>query len=708
MRKLLIFLSAFILINSPLLHGQSKGFGFDLSSGIALPQSQLSLDTSLIRSGLQLGSGINYLGDKFGVELNTGYFENALSPHAFQSLKAIPAASGLTLSEDKWQSLYGALGPVLRLGGAKLDWQLSPKIGWLKGTAPKIKSLEKAIGQSQAVSLGGSRNASWQRFWSVGTQLQWHLSKRLGVQLKADFLAGTNGPEVNPQQLAAELEGLGVRKGIKDVQHLAMQIAQQKTNVLNLGAGITYHFGNKDNQDEKSEASCDNSYLMAPANGAIFLIEGELRPGFRWNNGTPKEVKYYHFQLFDGDQQVYDQKTEKNELPHGDPLEAIYKKGAQEEKTYSWQVTTYYSNCEPLVSERFYFKMSNRSGAFHDIFDLECDAPAFTDQGDLRITGKISFFNNLSASDPLIINSFSDVIIQDVSGTPLPGVALANITDCISGLPVPLPLSIAPGSTETYCFELVVPAGHTAIRSEAHGTINGLPQMSTDQDDLPSCSCTVCDNWRFSGKTSTLNYVTSGGNFFNAMVFQDIQISNAAPIKEVKAEIVYVEHVANDPQCYTCTKHENEMGLVSFHPTKPLVVITNGSWKNNKLGYKGPGDAYDTNNDNYVNQIIWKANDPVNGIDFSSSAHRFRIPINLPKPSSLKCCDHRYEVCVRYTFTDVNCVTCDYLVCYQMSPKQNSGGLGTGGLDPSTGVDLGGIGTIPNIPLPGTGDKGGN
>lgn len=706
MKNLFILIATALLLGSQVLTAQNKGLDFDLNGGIASPQIPFVKDTALMSSGTQINGGLNYLGKQFGLGINTGYTKNPLDPSAIQQLASLPSGKDLQFTRQHWESLYGAVGPVFRLGATDLlDWQLSSQLGLQRVQLPTLGKITKANSASQNQLISGIGNDPvWQGFWSVGTRLKFQLSRRLGLSLHASYRANLQEPRLSPDQIATQLQAMGVRKDLRSVQDLVLRIGQQKRNLLNLGAGISYQFGNQDQKQEKAEAVCENSVPLSPADGAIFLLDGAQRPTFNWTNGTPKEVKYYHFQLFDGDRQVFELKTDKNELPHQEALEAIYKKGADAEKRYAWQITTYFGACEPLVSNRVYFTMSNRSGVFHDIFDLECNAPAFTNQGDLRLTGKISFFNNISASDPLIINSFSDVIIQDASGTPLPGVVLTNITDCVSTLPIPLPLSIAPGSTETYCFELIVPAGHTAIRSEAHGTINGLPQMSTDQDDLPQCSCTVCDNWQFSGKTSTLNYASYGGNFFNAMVFQDIQIANAAPIKEVKAEIVYVEHVANDPQCYTCTKHDNDMGLMSFHPTKPMVLLTNGNWKNNKFGYKGPGDAYDTDNDNYVNQVIWKASDPVNGIDFNNYSHRFRIPINLPQPSSLSCCDHRYEVCVRYTFTDVNCATCDYLVCYRMSPKQSSGGgLGTGGLGTGTGVDLGDLDIDRTVPLPGNG-----
>lgn len=700
MRKLLTLFGWLTLMSGQIIFAQQKGLNFDLSSGLAIPVNQLKLDKPLIRSGIQFSTGLNYLGKNLGMEILSGYFENTLSPQTMQYFSALPAAADLQFTRDSRQSVYGAVGPVFRLAGKSLDWQLSPKLGWTNIKAPALGFLAKAIGQSGPLSLQAKRRSDWQPHWSIGTKFHFKLNHRLGLHLKAAYLEQRKAKTEAFQHIAAGLESLGNRKGLKEVQDLVLQVARQNTSVFTLGAGITYTFGKEESKEEKSQVSCERSYLLSPARGAIFLIKGTLRPDFNWGNTAPDEVQYYHFKLYDGQQLVYDLKTEDNSVLHNEKLEAAYQESTREQTDYTWEVVTYFRNCESLISDRYFFTMSDRSGAFHDIFDLECDEPAYTDNGDQRLTGKISFFNNISSSDPLIINDFNDVIIQDASGNPLSGVYLANVADCITNLPAILPIVIPPGGTQTFCFTLIVPAGHAAIRSEAHGTIDGLPQLSTDQDDLPNCSCTVCDNWRFSGKQSSLQYVNSGGTSFNAVIMQDIQIVNADPIKEVKAEIVYVEHVANDPQCYTCTRHDNDMGLFSFHTTPPSVIITAGSWDNNKLGYKGQANAFDTNQDDYVNQILWKAGDPVNGVDLSSSSHRFRMPLNLPQPSTLKCCDHRYEVCIRYTITDVNCATCDFLVCYRMSPKEQGGGLGTGGLDPISGTSLGEISINPGISLP--------
>lgn len=690
MRKLPILWYCLLLISAG-IHAQTPKLGIDMSSGLALPTTPQSFDTDLMIPGLQFNSGISLMHKKWGMEMLGGYFENPLSAKTQQ---ALPAASGLRFTRDSWRSLYGAIGPLTQLGGKKLNLSVSPKIGWMNTKVPMLGSKSKAAGQSAALSLHPEDQNRWQLFYSVGGKLQWQLSDHLGLHLRADYLARPANDTEGVKTFIRNLQDVpGMEQAAKEVIPLAQSIAQRHTNVLNLGAGITYHFGKSEQEQEKQQISCENAILNAPGNGITYALQEKQRPNFKWTTPSAKGVSGYLFRLYLREEVVFEEKTERTVVKHQDGLEKIYQNIKEEEQNFGWEVVTYFADCEPLISARHSFVMSSRSGAWHDIFDLECDVPAYTDNGDLRIKGKISFFNNISASDPLIVNLPGGVIFKNTALVTLPGVVMTNIQDCITTMPALSTLTIAPGATETYCFELVVPAGHTAIVSQASGTINGLPQLSTDQDDLPQCACTVCDTWKFRGKKSVMNYTNSGGNIFNAVIFQDLQIANSDPIREVKAEIVYVEHVANDPACYTCTKHDNDMGLISFGANKPIVLST-ANWDNSKLAYKGKGDAYDVNNDNYVNQAYWQAADLINGVDFATTSHRFRIPLNLPQPSSLKCCDHRYEVCVRYTVTDVNCVTCDYLVCYQMS-SSNGGAIGTG-----SGSTPANIGASPKVSVP--------
>ena len=44
----------------------------------------------------------------------------------------------------------------------------------------------------------------------------------------------------------------------------------------------------------------------------------------------------------------------------------------------------------------------------------------------------------------------------------------------------------------------------------------------------------------------------------------------------------------------------------------------------------------------------------------------------------MDCCETKYKVCIKYTFTDINCQTCDIVVCYEYDSSQQSVGNGTG------------------------------
>ena len=66
------------------------------------------------------------------------------------------------------------------------------------------------------------------------------------------------------------------------------------------------------------------------------------------------------------------------------------------------------------------------------------------------------------------------------------------------------------------------------------------------------------------------------------------------------------------------------------------------------------------------------------GVDFSTGNRTLQLYIDLPDISSLDCCENKYEVCVRYTFTDINCQTCDTVICYEYNTSSTSTGNGGG------------------------------
>jgi len=44
--------------------------------------------------------------------------------------------------------------------------------------------------------------------------------------------------------------------------------------------------------------------------------------------------------------------------------------------------------------------------------------------------------------------------------------------------------------------------------------------------------------------------------------------------------------------------------------------------------------------------------------------------VSVPKKSTLSCCDDTIKICVKYSFTDIDCKTCDTIICYKVINRQ--------------------------------------
>ncbi|MEZ5048263.1 MAG: hypothetical protein R2766_01295 [Saprospiraceae bacterium] len=336
-----------------------------------------------------------------------------------------------------------------------------------------------------------------------------------------------------------------------------------------------------------------------------------------------------------------------------------------------------FESCETKSTSGQSFNIIQSGGAILDVYDIFCDNPAFDTLGRVHYKAKVSLTNPPSSGGNWVVNSLT----INPGGQTIPTTSFRN---CFNPLLSPIGnVTIAPGTTSTWCFDFHVPFGSTLLTSSANGTMFGAPSIVSDQDSLPSCVCTICDDWQFNTSNKAFNWIGEHPTFkHNAQLFETIQLIGADPIMEMNAEVVSIEHHVSDPQCYTCTKDDDYMGLFAFDQVGNRQLNATAPWQN--AGFGQPG--YDENVDGYANQVKWLCDDPYVGVDFSIP-RSIRLTINLPKRSTLDCCQDAYEVCVRYTFTDINCNTCSYQVCYDYDSSASTGGSGSG-----TGTGSGGVG----------------
>lgn len=620
-----------------------------------------------------------YLSSRFalGIDLNyqTTDFKN---PFDFSSIS--DPISGLSNAENKWSTITMSFGPTYRFGSKKINAELYVKGGLSFLKSPLQESYITTSDGREIIFFELNEVTKSDFGLTSGIRLNFAISKRLSFFINPQYVFGGSEVEYFYRDFPAELQNnpdaLGQDGG---------ELFYVKPSYINVNAGINFSItGKEGNNNERTysendvleQKTCRPSKLMSPENGKTFYLDSKERPQFKWTNSEIGSLRHNIFRIYDdNDQIIYKKETSKKSLKHNGELEKIYKKTFKVKTQLYWNVESVYSDCPKVISGTQSFNGSRSIDGFSvGISDLKCDLPAYDQNGNIRITGKIELKVPAYNTSPVQINFPMD-LIDVTTGNVVASLVASDMIPCQSSIIPSSPFVINQGSNGDieFCFKKEVPFVVENIRVVANGfsTIGNNPLTNSSNLEMPDCACKTCETWEYISTKVTLNKINVAGFPFNYQIEQELQIIDVDPIMEVKAEIISVQHVANDPQCYTCTKQENNMGLFSFVPgflqprisgTSAQIEWNNGANAENRIV---------TDTDNYSGQAVWRAKDPSVGVDFNLMKH-FILPISLPDSSSLDCCEHRYKVCVRYTFTDINCITCSYDRCYEYDGKTES------------------------------------
>lgn len=126
------------------------------------------------------------------------------------------------------------------------------------------------------------------------------------------------------------------------------------------------------------------------------------------------------------------------------------------------------------------------------------------------------------------------------------------------------------------------------------------------------------------------------------------QSFNITPIniKYLSAEIISVKETAMDTACMKCATNEDWVYNFISHNT--------AAWNSGTAWNASPvnGSTY------YPSKLIeWHCN--------QQGDVQFKFKISLPENNSG--CSRKSTVCIRYKFIDVNCITCEKIICYDLT-----------------------------------------
>ena len=163
----------------------------------------------------------------------------------------------------------------------------------------------------------------------------------------------------------------------------------------------------------------------------------------------------------------------------------------------------------------------------------------------------------------------------------------------------------------------------------------------TPADDSSAATSDSCCANKIIDKGKTVNISPANVAAIN-------QKFNITPvnIKYISAEIVSVKESATDTTCIKCATHENWIYNFISHNTS--------SWNGGAALNASPVNA----SSYYPSKLMeWHCNQQ-GDVQF-----QFKIPL----PENRSGCHRKSTICIRYRFTDVNCVNCEQIICYDIT-----------------------------------------
>lgn len=197
-------------------------------------------------------------------------------------------------------------------------------------------------------------------------------------------------------------------------------------------------------------------------------------------------------------------------------------------------------------------------------------------------------------------------------------------------------------------------------------------------NDLYCCSTPAeicCQNFikTVTATTSMIGNSTSG---YNSIKFVPTFKAGPKPIKKVVISIINFETSSSNKECLTCESNTRNYGSISV-PSSPIGgggkdPIEGMTYPSLPVIYTCLGCPPTWQTGRLTHEVTWGSNSGL-GYDLMDGAgdQSTTFFVHLPKKSTLSCCDDTIKICVKYSFTDIECKTCDTIICYKIINRQN-------------------------------------
>ncbi|GEM_PF-6152761 len=386
----------------------------------------------------------------------------------------------------------------------------------------------------------------------------------------------------------------------------------------------------------KQHAEVNPPGLIAPADGDT-LSEGETLT-FTWRPSTPtlKDMKY----------SLKIVRVQENQTPG----EAMQKNGAWYEKAdikntafsypptakklekggkYVWSVVSHSSGLA-LESQKYSFTLTSSYGIQVDSVNLEC-IPNSSSCYTCKI--QIRNINAQSSSGP------SNTAKTYVSSTNPASILSSGLTTSSS-----VNYNNIAILTGTICFSGSLPSQVSFIVKMEDALNQAFQAQLSYPVNLPNCDC--CDDFIKNIDRLQITEPKPGNYLLSGLL-----TAGPNPICKIRAQIVNFSYVpvsippaSNCSDCVWPSRKFGNFGQTPSlgNPVKPITTLTT------------------IPPNNYSRELIWIGTTPS-----VISNTPFSVPLLIPNASPfVGCCMDTIKMCIRFSFTDTACVTCDTVISF--------------------------------------------
>jgi tetratricopeptide (TPR) repeat protein len=227
-------------------YAQSKNYlQLNMSTGISTPMPKFRFQPMFAGLGSYYEGGFDYFFGRVGLTTSGGIVYHPTDRLFKNFINTRYNASANQILSSKWETTYGLLGLVYKLGKNKLEFDITGKVGVSQISVPAmayVKSFEQS--SLELFSFYGETKNQWQPTWSSGVRIAYKLSDLAGLQLKGEFIGSTNSKKSLYTNSYVDIQDRNKNGSLENAEYFESPKYTSTGNInmqaVNIGIGLVF------------------------------------------------------------------------------------------------------------------------------------------------------------------------------------------------------------------------------------------------------------------------------------------------------------------------------------------------------------------------------------------------------------------------------------------------------------------------------------